>query len=186
MTTAPTSTSSRPVVLRATPLDWLKKNLFSNWYNSLISVLLLWLIGSTLYSTLVWAFTTARWPVIPENLKLFMTGLFPDDQLWRVWLLVGLICALAGLSWGILARNVAKLFSNGMLFWIGAVVVFSLLVPTPLPNRMLLLAFEALVLALAWGGRRSPVARLGWASGCPWPGRFLASSACGCWSVARV
>ncbi|NJN53479.1 MAG: hypothetical protein HC804_01235 [Anaerolineae bacterium] len=56
MTTAPTSTSSRPVVLRATPLDWLKKNLFSNWYNSLISVLLLWLIGSTLYSTLVLGF----------------------------------------------------------------------------------------------------------------------------------
>jgi general L-amino acid transport system permease protein len=154
MTTAPTpAPSTRPAVVQQTPIAWLKKNLFNNWYNSLISILLLWLIASTLYSTVVWAFTAARWAVIPENLKLFMTGLFPVDQLWRIWLLVGLISALAGLTWGALARNAAKLFGWQVLVGAGAIALLLVLVPTPLPNRLLLLGLELLVLAMAWMGR---------------------------------
>lgn len=154
MTSAPVQPSTRPVVKSISPLAWLKKNLFNNWFNSVISVLLLWLIGSTLYSTIVWAFTEARWPVIPENLKLFMTGLFPVDQLWRVWLLVAILCTLGGLTWGVLARNGAKLFANKTLFWMAFVVALSLLVPTPLwPHRMLLLGCEVLIVAFAWMGK---------------------------------
>ena len=153
MTSAPAQPSTRPVVKSLAPAAWLKKNLFNTWYNSLISVVLLWLIGSTLYSTVVWAFTEARWPVIPENLKLFMTGLFPVDQLWRVWLLVAILCTLGGLSWGVLARNGAKLFGNKTLFWIAVVAAFSLLVPTPLPYRLLLLGCEVLIVAFAWVGK---------------------------------
>ncbi len=154
MTPAPTPISSqRPAAAKVTPAAWLKKNLFSNWYNSLISVVLLWLIGSTLYSTVVWAFTQARWAVIPDNLKLYMTGLFPVDQLWRVWLLLGIICLLAGMTWGILARNLPKLYDNKTLFWAGAIALLIVLIPTALPNRLLLLGYELLIVAMAWVGR---------------------------------
>jgi len=154
MTPVTAQSNSRPIAKPVSPLEWVKKNLFSTWLNSLITVLLLWLIGSTVYSTVVWAFTEARWPVIPENFKLFMVGLFPVDQLWRVWLLFAIICALGGLSWGVIARNGAKLFSNKTLIGIAAVVALSLLVPTPLvPHRLLLLGCEVLIVAFAWIGK---------------------------------
>ena len=155
MTTAPPPIpSTRPVVKSIGPVAWLKKNLFNTWYNSLISIVLLWIIGSTIYSTIDWAFTEARWLVIPANLKLFMTGLFPVDQLWRVWLLFGTLCALGGLTWGVLARNGAKLFGNKTLFWIAFVVALSLLVPTPfVPHRLLLLGCEVLIVVMAWVGK---------------------------------
>lgn len=152
MTTAPTA-RKRPAVIRLTPLAWLQKNLFSTWYNSLITVLLLWLIVSTLYSTTVWAFTAARWTVIPANLKLFMTGLFPVAQLWRVWTLLGIVFTLAGLTWGTLARKTAWLLSPSLLFGVGAIALLVVLIPTPWPNRLLLLGFELLLLITALAGQ---------------------------------
>src|SRR5207248_4260228 len=54
-------------------LGWLRKYLFSTWYNALLSVLALWLLyllASALYS----AVTTANWNVVSVNLRLFMIG----------------------------------------------------------------------------------------------------------------
>ncbi len=150
----PSRTSAPPAIAQPTPIAWLKENLFSTWYNGIITVVLLFLIGRTLISTLDWALHAARWAVIPENLKLYMTGLFPVEQLWRVWALLGMICGLAGLTWGVLARNVPRLFGPSVLFGAGAIALFTMWVPTSLPNRLLLLGFEILVLAGAWGGRR--------------------------------
>lgn len=146
-------TSTRPAIAKKTPIAWLKKNLFSNWYNVIISVVLLFIIGRTVISTLDWAFNLAQWSVIPENLKLYMVGLFPVRQLWRIWTLLGLIAALAGLSWGAVARNAAQLFSPMVLGWAGAIAVFFVLIPTPLPNRLVLLGLALGVLAMAWVGR---------------------------------
>ncbi len=153
MTSTMPPTSAPPAVIQKTPVEWLKKNLFSTWYNTIITVVLLWLIISTLISTVDWAFTTARWEVIPANLKLYMVGLFPKKELWRIWVLLGMICGLSGLSWGAIARNVAKLFSPTVIGGAAAIALFTVLIPTPWPNRLILLGFELMILATAWIGR---------------------------------
>jgi len=82
-------------------LGWLRKNLFSTWYNSVLTIVSLWLIYTVVGQLLVWAFTTARWEVITANLRLFMVGPFPPEQVWRVWFVLCIVSVMMGLSAGV-------------------------------------------------------------------------------------
>ncbi len=96
---------------------WLRKNLFSTWYNTLLTLVSLWLLYTVGSKLLHWALTTARWGVITSNLRLFMTGPFPPDQVWRVWLCLVMVSVLAGLSagvWGGTIRAFAIALAAGL------------------------------------------------------------------------
>ena len=82
-------------------LAWLKENLFSTWYNTLLTLIALGCVYFVLKGILVWAFTDAKWGVIPANLQLFAIGAYPKAEVWRVWIVLYTVCALAGLSGGI-------------------------------------------------------------------------------------
>lgn len=92
---------------------WLKKNLFSSWYNTLLTILfavLLYFIGK---GTFGWFIDHAEWAVIRNNYKLFMAGQYPPDQIWRLWTCLGIISALFGISAGVwkgTARHLAVVF----------------------------------------------------------------------------
>ncbi len=90
----------RPPRLVVGPLAWLRKNLFSTWYNIAFTLLAVWLLSALLRPAIQWATTEARWGVIEANLTLFMIGQYPRDQIWRVWLTIFLLAGLIGLSWG--------------------------------------------------------------------------------------
>ncbi|MBM3128633.1 MAG: amino acid ABC transporter permease [Chloroflexi bacterium] len=79
-------------------MGWLRKNLFSTWYNTALTLVSLWLIYTVVGQLLVWTFTTARWEVITANLRLFMVGPFPPEQVWRVWIVLCIVSVLMGLS----------------------------------------------------------------------------------------
>ncbi len=89
-----------PPMLEVGPLGWLRKNLFSTWYNTLLTILLAWLLVTLLVPAVDWAFGTARWGVIQANLTLFMVGQYPREYLWRIWACLYLLSALVGFSWG--------------------------------------------------------------------------------------
>ena len=91
----------KPPVTVVGPIAWLRKNLFSTWYNIALTLLALWLLYALLKPALEWATTEARWGVIEANLTLFMVGLYPREQIGRVWLAIFLLAALLGLSWGV-------------------------------------------------------------------------------------
>ena len=82
-------------------LAWFKENLFNTWYNSILTLVALGFIYFVLKGILVWAFTDANWNVIPANLRLFAIGAYPKAVVWRVWIVLYTVCALAGLSGGI-------------------------------------------------------------------------------------
>ena len=107
----PESVSTPPEVRKLGIVAWLKKNLFSDWFNSLLTVVVVSILAYAGYGMLNWALTIAQWTVVPRNIGLFMTGLYPAEQYWRIWVLLGIVCTLAGLSWGVLARNLPTLFS---------------------------------------------------------------------------
>jgi general L-amino acid transport system permease protein len=100
----------KPPQLTVGPIAWLRKNLFSTWYNIVLSLLAVWLLYALLSPAIEWATTEARWGVIEANLTLFMVGQYPRDQLWRVWLLIFILAALIGLSWGVW-KNAARGFA---------------------------------------------------------------------------
>ncbi|MGF1570572.1 MAG: amino acid ABC transporter permease [Nodosilinea sp.] len=157
MTTAdPNSLSSAPPeVIGIGPWAWAKKNLFDGWFNSLLTVVIVTVLGWGLFRLFYWAFTTAQWQVIPNNFGLLMTGTYPSALYARIWALLAIICALAGLSWGVLGRNLSTLFSRNVLIGFGVVCAFIVIFPPTRPATLKLLPIVALVAGMAAVGRQA-------------------------------
>jgi len=142
-----------PDTIALTTKEWLQTNLFNTWYNTLITIGISSLLLSMLTGFISWAFTTAKWAVIPANLPLYFVGRFPPDQYWRLWIMLGIIAILSGITWGFLARNSRNLFSNNILIGIGLIGVLAVITPTPIVFRLLLIVMLLLLVAGAWGGK---------------------------------
>jgi len=142
-----------PDTIALTTKEWLQTNLFNTWYNTLITMGISSLLLSMLTGFISWAFTTAKWAVIPANLPLYFVGRFPPDQYWRLWIMLGIIAILSGITWGFLARNTRNLFSNNILIGIGLIGVLAVITPTPIVFRLLLIVMLLLLVAGAWGGK---------------------------------
>ena len=91
-----------PPTERYTLLGWLHKNLFSTWYNSILTLVTAYIVFVLGKAILVWAFTQAEWQVVLVNMRLFMVGQYPVEQVWRIWLSIHLLAVTFGLAWGTL------------------------------------------------------------------------------------
>ncbi len=138
------SSTSRGEILpppseRSTVQGWILKNLFNNWYNTLLTLVTLAIVILVLRGILGWAFTEARWAVIPANLRLFFVGQYPSaiegarDFVWRIYLVVYLISAVAGLAWGVWVgrRNTTAL----VLLAVPVVMAVGLVLYSLFPNQ---------------------------------------------------
>ncbi|OUL21949.1 amino acid ABC transporter permease [Nostoc sp. T09] len=81
-------------------LLWLRKNLFSTWYNSLLTIVCLVFLLWVARGILIWTTTQAQWAVIQVNLRLFLVGRFPQSLYWRVWIVLAIASSLAAVTWG--------------------------------------------------------------------------------------
>ncbi|KEF41773.1 MAG: amino acid ABC transporter permease [Cyanobium sp. CACIAM 14] len=88
-----------------TVLRRLRSELFPTRGDGLLSIALLSLLALAGVGFLRWAFFQAQWLVIRANATLFAVGRYPAEQQWRLWLLVGLLAAATGLSWGVLRSH---------------------------------------------------------------------------------
>ncbi|MFO7279609.1 MAG: amino acid ABC transporter permease [Thermoanaerobacterales bacterium] len=87
-----------------TPRQWVRANLFSSPLNSVLTVVIGLGTAYVVYRLARWAFVTAEWAVVRVNLRLFMVGFFPVDQLWRLWVALYVLVATCGLAAGALAE----------------------------------------------------------------------------------
>ena len=153
-----TTTSSRPIergaprVEKPGPMTWAKKNLFNSWFNAILTVVLVAVIGGALLRLLIWAFS-AEWIVVTENFGQYMAGLYPAESYWRIWTVFAMIMALAGVSWGVLARNQKQLFSRTASIWLGAIALFFILWPMTRPHLLWILGSMGLLVVGAALGR---------------------------------
>jgi len=102
-------------------IAWARKNLFSSWSNSLLTIICLWLMWELIPPLINWAFLQANWVgstradctkagacwvFIHERFGQFMYGLYPHDQRWRinVALIVGLL-SIVPMFWKHLPRR---------------------------------------------------------------------------------
>ncbi len=79
---------------------WLKKNLFSTWLNTLLTIVAAALVGVVVYGLIRWIFFQANWSPVVENLRLYAVGPYPQEQMWRIWAIVYMVSFLAGVSAG--------------------------------------------------------------------------------------
>jgi len=88
----------KPPVTDVGVIGWIHKNLFNNWYNSLLTLLVLYGLFVTVPPLFKWAFFDslwmsgpeacreidgACWSIIPANARFIFFGFFPEDQQWR-------------------------------------------------------------------------------------------------------
>jgi general L-amino acid transport system permease protein len=86
------------------PMDWARKHLFNAWYNSLLTLALAFLAVWALVFV-VRGLVGVDYEIIRANLRLFMIGGFPADQLWRPWVATYCIVGMVGVVGGSLAAG---------------------------------------------------------------------------------
>ncbi len=97
----------------------LRKTLFSNLFNTIISLLIIVLISVTCVNTFEWLIFKADWKVVISNLPLYAFGSFPPNEQWRpaTWIISLLslsIFTLYGPKWRWLRKNL-------LILWIGTI-----------------------------------------------------------------
>jgi general L-amino acid transport system permease protein len=136
--TAASETTSRPPAPPGA-IQWLRKNLFSTWYNAILTLLSVTLIYLALRGILTWVLTVADWSPVADSLKLFAVGLYPVEEVWRVGVILAMVSGLAGLSWGVwggTVRTFAIAVGSGFIFI--ALLPFDLYPPNGDPLDLLL------------------------------------------------
>jgi general L-amino acid transport system permease protein len=151
-----------PVEPAASPGDWMRKNLFSSWPNTVLSLVFGALILLAGFRALRFVFVSGRWEIIRVNLTNLMVGRFPRDQLYRPWVAIFIAASVAGLAFGMQARRNAE---ESQVRWLDvlrraapllavllAVLAFS---RTPTPAALVVASF-GLGFAGRFAGQRLP------------------------------
>jgi general L-amino acid transport system permease protein len=82
-------------------LAWIKENLFSSWFNGILTVISILVVAWILRGVLNWVFFEADWRPVIQSPVLFLFGQYPRDMLWRIGICMSLISILVGVSWGV-------------------------------------------------------------------------------------
>ena len=107
---------------------WLKKNLFSSWKNSFLTIIFAIISYLILKGSIVWIFFSAEWDVISANFRLLIVGQYPVAELWRLWICLTIISMLMGLSWGLWKGTIGHLtIAIGGIYIILGCLPFALL-----------------------------------------------------------
>lgn len=134
----------KPPVTSVGVLGWLRKNLFSSWLNSILTIIALWIIYNVAVG-LISFIVTANWNVVVVNLRLFMIGRYTLEQAWRVQASVAMIAFLLGASWRLWGGIVQQI-----ALAIGALFALLALLPFETNSRLYLAGIVALI-AIGFG-----------------------------------
>jgi general L-amino acid transport system permease protein len=89
---------------RLPPREWVRENLFSTWYNGVLTVVLGALLAWAAYRLSWFVLVSGRWEIVDRNLTNFLIFQFPREELWRVWAALFVLAASFGLGAGTAAR----------------------------------------------------------------------------------
>jgi general L-amino acid transport system permease protein len=99
----------KPPVTEIGVIGWIRANLFNGWFNSLLTLAVLYLLWLIVPGTVKWAFIDsvwltgseecratdgACWSVISANIRFILFGFYPHDLQWRPLLAMVLLVAL--------------------------------------------------------------------------------------------
>ena len=97
---------SPPQVQFAGVSRWLRENLFSSTGSAILTFVSIGaLIG--LFRSIIGFFISPEreWTAITYNLRLYMVQAYPESDFIRVWITIGLVMGLLGLTWGFNSVN---------------------------------------------------------------------------------
>lgn len=107
-----TEVTFKPPIASVGILGWMRQNLFSSTFNSILTFLILGLLWYSVPSFFKWAFidsfwlpnancrelNSACWSIISSNYKIILFGFYPQDILWRPIVSICLLVTLLFIS----------------------------------------------------------------------------------------
>jgi general L-amino acid transport system permease protein len=103
------------------PAEWVRENLFNTWYNSLLTILVLWVLYQLIPALFSWIMA-ANWDPVVSRPILYLVGQYPTESLWRVGLGLVLVSFSFGLSWGTWG-GVTRTFALALMAGYGVMAV---------------------------------------------------------------
>ena len=119
------------------PSEWLKANLFSSTFNSILTVISVAAILLIIRGLLSFIFNPLRqWSATATNMRLLMTQAYPENQYVRIWVSLGFLLFLAGVSMAFwrAGRRVQIAQVGKRLLGIGAFILLTTLL-APFSNK---------------------------------------------------
>jgi general L-amino acid transport system permease protein len=158
---------------KLSPREWISRNLFNSIMNSIITVVFGALLIVALILSVDWVIV-ADFRIVRVNLRIFMVGQFPSDELWRPWASGFVLVSAVGFVSGALAKNAYESaiekdlpthrptwFQLGRRFWaiITVTILFVSFARTVLPYIGLTVAFILVVVCREIGWRVNAAVR---------------------------
>jgi general L-amino acid transport system permease protein len=99
----------KPPVTQVGAIGWIRTNLFKGWFNSILTLITVYILWVIIPPLIRWAFIDslwfstgaeckqidgACWSIIPANIRFIIFGFYPYDQQWRPLVAMALLIAL--------------------------------------------------------------------------------------------
>lgn len=127
----------KPPIINIGPIGWARRNLFNGVFNSILTIVTLFLLFTIVPPLFQWAFIDAEWftggqacrdsagacwSVISKNLRFIVFGFYPYDEHWRPSIAMLILIALLFYS-----RN-RKHWKKSLLYiWIAGILAMAVL-----------------------------------------------------------
>ncbi len=140
----PETDEIKPPVTQVGVIGWIKANLFNTWYNSVLTLGVVFALWQLVPPLVEWAFLDSRWftdslacrttdgacwSIIPNNIRFILFGFYPPPEQWRPLLAMVLLIALLFVSRH--RRFWHKPLGYG---WLGGLVVMGILMRGGIPG----------------------------------------------------
>jgi general L-amino acid transport system permease protein len=99
----------KPPVTQVGVIGWIRTNFFKGWFNSLLTIIAVYVLWKIVPPLVQWAFIDslwfssgaechqtdgACWSIIPANIRFITFGFYPYEQQWRPLIAMALLVAL--------------------------------------------------------------------------------------------
>ena len=144
--------SAPPRVAKLGAVDWAKENLFSSVFNTILTLLFGLGVFAAWRGLLAFTFSDERrWDAVSTNLRLLFTAAYPQEQYVRIWVCVGILAGLIGLSiavYEVAGRVLVHQLTQRAMIVGGVIMASGLLAPFSANARVWYLGIGAAILAV--------------------------------------
>ena len=94
-----------PPTRRLSPGEWVRENLFSSWFNGLLTFVFGAFMVWALYRVGRFVLFDAEWEIVERNIRNIVVFRFPREETWRLWTALFVLAASVGFGVGVAARR---------------------------------------------------------------------------------
>jgi general L-amino acid transport system permease protein len=162
----------RPPTSEVGAIGWLHHNLFNSKLNGILTFVVGAIVLVVVYGLAQWILFDARWGVITDNMRLFLVGRYPPDEIWRVWLATTVVSIATGLTAGSSSSAAVHMLANMLMAGLLMLAALIFVGDMGLFEAATMVLSAGLVLGTMLLARRRPLPR--WWISLAWLGAAIA------------